>query len=690
MRLLLVFIMMVMVGCCDGGIFSWLFKKKTPPSDPAIITPNNNDNNGYNSAADVDTDVAVSAKIPFELKSTDEKFLMEAAAYTSLQMSDLDVCHHKVILGLQKACGELNEEDLSRVAVNLLNCQSVAENRPIFPCTSDMPLSACTSQMDGNSWNAYHIVSNRARAVCYAARQQQFTAHTQMAVNKLMASAQDQIRTMDGLQEGQEALGRVTSDTLESLSSGHKQLQQQQQQLSSSHMAVHSIISSNLRELSREKKLIASGQRELASITETIRHKLDEAKEQLANQEDSQRDVHAMILQDLSTIQDNALKVWQKLDASTQKILLAHEVTVGQYGRVMADLERMNTTVHHLLDLLHSTRAGVENRLAWITSLLGGTDNTLAKVYSITLHAAYFMVAMVAASFLQVPYSTRLALVVLVPLNAAAEVRHETCLPFSTITTILALCIFANLSLSIFWNTFRCKKNPKCVTKGEGANGIIYQPSDVLSPSPTITQVTHHTSIQKSVTDSTHTSHSTGAFNLSGVSLFEAPRTEATGDYSSDEDPPSPEPKHSLLRRRILGRLSTSPKFECVEEVERRIEEEESDVNTTVERESASKTLSEVRRQLLDHLTSPKMNGSSLNLSLNTTMPNRATPSSSRCGTPSKSLTPRRLCASICRTGQPCRNTATGDSPLCYLHARSASRSSTPARASRKSTPVPS
>lgn len=54
--------------------------------------------------------------------------------------------------------------------------------------------------MDGNAWNAYHIVSNRARAVCYAARQQQFTAHTQMAVNKLVSSAQDQIRTMDSLQ----------------------------------------------------------------------------------------------------------------------------------------------------------------------------------------------------------------------------------------------------------------------------------------------------------------------------------------------------------------------------------------------------------------------------------------------------------------------------------------------------------
>ena len=44
----------------------------------------------------------------------------------------------QVILALQKSCAELNEEDLSKVAVNLLNCQSAVEDRTVFPCTSDM------------------------------------------------------------------------------------------------------------------------------------------------------------------------------------------------------------------------------------------------------------------------------------------------------------------------------------------------------------------------------------------------------------------------------------------------------------------------------------------------------------------------------------------------------------------------
>lgn len=59
--------------------------------------------------------------------------------------------------------------------------------------------------MDSNTWNAYHIISNRARAVCYASRQEQFGAKTQMAVNVLMHSAEEQIKSMNDLQVGLKA-----------------------------------------------------------------------------------------------------------------------------------------------------------------------------------------------------------------------------------------------------------------------------------------------------------------------------------------------------------------------------------------------------------------------------------------------------------------------------------------------------
>lgn len=39
---------------------------------------------------------------------------------------------------MKKKCGDLTEEDLGKLAVQLLNCQSEAENRPTFQCTADM------------------------------------------------------------------------------------------------------------------------------------------------------------------------------------------------------------------------------------------------------------------------------------------------------------------------------------------------------------------------------------------------------------------------------------------------------------------------------------------------------------------------------------------------------------------------
>lgn len=53
--------------------------------------------------------------------------------------------------------------------------------------------------MDPDTWNAYHLMSNRARAVCYAARSHQFRALTELTVNKLMQSAHTQIQTLETL-----------------------------------------------------------------------------------------------------------------------------------------------------------------------------------------------------------------------------------------------------------------------------------------------------------------------------------------------------------------------------------------------------------------------------------------------------------------------------------------------------------
>ncbi|PNF28127.1 hypothetical protein B7P43_G11874, partial [Cryptotermes secundus] len=79
----------------------------------------------------------------------DERFLQEAKKYMSLKMSDLDDCQHRVVVNIHKRCLDLTEEELARLSVNLLNCQSAVEERQHFPCTTKMV--SCSESSTDNS-----------------------------------------------------------------------------------------------------------------------------------------------------------------------------------------------------------------------------------------------------------------------------------------------------------------------------------------------------------------------------------------------------------------------------------------------------------------------------------------------------------------------------------------------------------
>ena len=68
--------------------------------------------------------------------------------------------------------------------------------------------------MDAHTWNTYHIISNRARSVCYATRQQQFRRQTELAVNKLSAATIDQLQAMEDLSNSQQQIKQATVDSL--------------------------------------------------------------------------------------------------------------------------------------------------------------------------------------------------------------------------------------------------------------------------------------------------------------------------------------------------------------------------------------------------------------------------------------------------------------------------------------------
>ena len=60
-------------------------------------------------------------------------------------------------------------------------------------------LAECTKSMDAVTWNTYQIVSNRARAMCYATQQLQFRRLTEKSVNQLAAATSVQLQAMKEL-----------------------------------------------------------------------------------------------------------------------------------------------------------------------------------------------------------------------------------------------------------------------------------------------------------------------------------------------------------------------------------------------------------------------------------------------------------------------------------------------------------
>ncbi|XP_066583144.1 protein brambleberry-like [Prorops nasuta] len=426
--------------------------------------------------------------IPYETMTEDEKFLQEAAKFTDIQVSSpLETCQHKVVMKIKTSCSDMTEEELAKLSVNLLNCQSAVEGRKMFPCTEEMSLKQCTTDMDADMWNAYHLMSNRARAVCYAARSTQFRALTELTVNKLMQSAHSQIKTLDSLKEGQERLELQTIEALHSLSEGNQVLMQQQTYLKDAQISAHNLVTTNLRELNNEKALIRAGHAQLVVMTEDIKKKLEKANEELLEQAQERGANHKEVLEDLMSIQEQALTIWDKIEASTDRILEQHETAAQQYEQTLKKLTQINETIQYILDATTNMRSEIDEKLGWITDYIGDTGEQLQRVYRIFLHVLYLMVAMVVAAFLNAPIITRITLLGLIPLNLATYLKHglDGCLDFPSITVLIFLITGMHFVMSGI-QYFCGPKTLKTLSKNE---------QNVMSQNGTLSDKNHqHTS----------------------------------------------------------------------------------------------------------------------------------------------------------------------------------------------------
>ncbi|XP_076236306.1 protein brambleberry isoform X2 [Calliopsis andreniformis] len=418
--------LLFMTVSCEGqaSMFGWLWGKKTDETTVLVA------------------DGVPLVSIPYESMTEDEKFLQEAAKFTEIQVSSpLETCQHKVIMKIRTSCSEMTEEELAKLSVNLLNCQSAVEGRKMFPCTEEMSLKQCTTDMDADMWNAYHLMSNRARAVCYAARSIQFRALTELTVNKLMQTAHTQIKTLGSLKESQDRLEEQTVEALSSLSEGNKALLEQQQHLKNAQASAHNLVTTNLRELSNERALIRTGHAQLAAMAEDIKRKLEEASQNLEEQAIARGANHQEILQDLLHIQEQAQLIWDKIDSSTNRISAQHEETLVQYEQTLQKLAQINDTIQFIWNITNTMRVEVDQKLNWLTNYIGDTGEQMQRMYRICLHIVYLLCAMIVAAFLHAPLSTRITVMGIVPLNLVSYLKHgmEACLDFTSITALIFL-----------------------------------------------------------------------------------------------------------------------------------------------------------------------------------------------------------------------------------------------------------
>ncbi|KAF7237184.1 Protein brambleberry [Varanus komodoensis] len=419
------FLPLLVLGVTDpsAGFFGWLTQSATPAA-PAASFPTAAPNPGS------------LPHVPFEMTTADEQFLTER-----LHLSPLDSCHHKVIARLQASCADLTEEALAKLSVSLFNCQAQVEGRRTYLCTEDTTLAECTADMDPDTWNAYHIVSNRARAVCYAVRQTQFKLQAEHTVNALVSTAVSQLEAMRALKSGQEELKALTSESLQKVVSSQQELLAQQEEFRGSQGLMEESIHSNLDQLAQEKALIASGQQQVVQLIEGITQRMEEVSSHLDDQDAELQEGRRAILKDLTQAQDRAQDVYSKIETNLGSFLAYQNQTALYYDELMGKLQKMNDSLGLVLRNMERMQSNVEGRLRHIQRFISWAGFSLSSIYTCVLHGSYFLLAALIMTFLQTPGLPRAVLLILVTSNALLELNHAASLGFQSLTSLLLLAV---------------------------------------------------------------------------------------------------------------------------------------------------------------------------------------------------------------------------------------------------------
>lgn len=377
-------------------------------------------------------------EIPFEELGPEDKFLVEASKITGLKLSQLDVCQHKIVMKIKASCGTLSDEEIAKLSVNLLNCQADVEGRKTYPCTQEMSLKACTSDMDAETWNAYHIMSNRARAVCYAARQEEFRALAEMTVNRLVATARTHIEQMANLHERQSKLERATQIALDRIT-------QSQHDVVSSYTRLRRLESGLETKLEKDKSgldeigdLVTKGAESIDSILKDFKKALDDTGKELLKQKKEEIAEHENLMAGLKDSLTAIDSIINKLD-KVSTLLDSHTTQYSTKSKILfSDLKDLGKSIKEISSNANTLKQLAQEKMSLVSTLIGETGENFDKAVFISLHMVCLLTAMVVSSFLEFHWRLRLLVVTAGFLNTYLSINN---MPYSLRLINLYLCL---------------------------------------------------------------------------------------------------------------------------------------------------------------------------------------------------------------------------------------------------------
>ncbi|XP_065059847.1 protein brambleberry-like [Rhopilema esculentum] len=393
--------------------------------------------------------------VPFELTEVESKFLSEASHYLG-NLPKLDQCNLLIVNRLKSSCNKLTEMDLSKLSVNLLNCQSAIEGRKIYKCTEDMELSECTKDMDPDTWNAYHVISNRARAVCYSVRQTEFRIKTEVTINSLASSARENLVSLQHLLASQKDLGNKTSETITHVVEGGNKAVKVQTELNSQQISLKEAINENIDELSREKELMEKRQEDIKKHSLEVKRDLEEIAGTIKEHHVARASSDKELLSQVQAIQIRAQDVLSKLDKAVSNMDNHYANIEERHSKIIENVQDIQQAINFVSEMIVNFEDSFHDQMKWINEAVGGTRDRISVISILLGHIIQLTIMLLMMIFCGSPLLSKTTMVVLLPMNCVLALQEKHHFTYKEMLVLVALTYPATW---IFCYACRLKSN---------------------------------------------------------------------------------------------------------------------------------------------------------------------------------------------------------------------------------------